>query len=99
MNLESIQTPADLVRVNDEVSAYVKEVETVDYESILASIMELDYESMDNLVYALLQHQVNFHKLILETPEDHPSASDIDREKVIANLSKLRVIRDLYGEI
>ena len=93
MNLKSIQTPADLVRVNDEVSAYAKEVEEKDMESILSDIMELSYDEMDNLVYGLLQHQVNFHKLMLDT------GADVDREKLIGNLSKLRTIRDLYGEI
>ena len=94
MNLESIQTPADLVRVNEEVKAYAAEIEAMDTDKILEAIMTLSYEEMDNLVYALLQHQVDFHKLIVEKQPE-----GIDHEKMIGNLSKLRTIRDLYGEV
>ena len=63
-------------------------------EEIAEGVLDLSYDEMDNLLYGLLQHQVNFHKLMIEQESEGP-----DREKLIANLSKLRTIRDLYGEI
>ena len=94
MQFDSIQTPADLVRANEEVAMYAEEVEQAQRNELLDGILELDYDAMDNLIYALLQHQVRFHKRIL----DH-NPEGIDRERIIGNLSKLRTIRDLYGEI
>ena len=95
MQFDSIQTPADLVKANDEMKQYAEELNiNSPSDEVLEAILELDYEAMDNLIYALLQHQVNFHKEILSA-----NPKGINRESIIGNLSKLRTIRDLYGEI
>ena len=64
MNLDAITTPADLVRVNDEVKAYADELNFDD--RIVSEVLDAGWETGHKIVHRLLVAELSLHMSWME---------------------------------
>ena len=83
MNLDAITTPADLVRVNDEVKAYADELNFDD--RIVSEVLDAGWEAGHKIVHRLLVAELDLHLSWIENIME--SEGDCDKFQV-ACLSK-----------
>jgi hypothetical protein len=60
-------------------------------------ISKLVYDDKDNLIFHLIQSQIKFHLFLLEKSREE--GSDLNSDLLIHDLTKLKIIKDLYESI
>ena len=66
-------------------------------EEIENLIKKLSYEDKDNLIFHLIQSQIKFHLFLLK--KSNEDDSDLNSSQIISDLTKLKIIKNLYEEI
>ena len=59
-------------------------------------ISKLTYNDKDNLIFHLIQNQLKFHFLLLEESKTDDS---INKLTLVSDITKLKIIKDLYETI
>ncbi len=65
-------------------------------EEIENLIFKLSYDDKDNLIFHLIQHQLKFHLFLLEESKTDDS---INKLSLVSDITKLKIIKDLYESI
>ena len=65
-------------------------------EEIEKIISKLSYDDEDQLIFHLLQRSLKFHLFLLQKSKDDPSMNQFS---LVEDISKLKIIKDLYESI
>ena len=90
MTTSTPNTPNELVELNQKEEWTVEKVENIIQD-------ELDYNQEDNLIYHLLQRQLNFHKFLLE--KSLKGDYKLNSLDLTQQITKLELICDLYKQV
>ena len=83
-------TPNELVELNQQEDWTPEKVRDIITD-------ELTYEQEDNLIYHLLQRQLNFHQFLLE--KSLKGESKGNPIELVKSITRLETICDLYKEV
>ena len=83
-------SPSELLQLNEKEKEFsLKEIEKM--------ISKLSYEDEDNLIFHLIQKSIRFHLFLLK--KSYEDDSDLNSTQIISDLTKLKIIKNLYEEI
>ena len=91
MTTSTPNTPNELVELNQKEEWTPEKIRDI-------IVDELDYTDEDNLIYHLLQRQLDFHQFLLEKSLKEKD-TNLNPLKLVQQITKLEMICDLYKEV
>ena len=83
-------SPSELIQLNEKEKEFsLEEIENL--------IKKLSYEDEDNLIFHLIQKSIRFHLYLLKKSREEDS--DLNPLQISSDLTKLKIIKNLYEEI